>query len=234
MNAHSKEWVASSSSQEDLEDMVMDGILPDEVTAGWRPVEGELFPNPRAGEVVVFEDFYRWGFGLPAHPFLRKLLPYYGIALVHLNPNSILHLSIFINLCEAYLGIEAHFNLFIYFFHLKSFAGAKVVGATYLVLRDGKVAEYKPVPLSTSNKGWTSKWFYTENVEHGLSEDINTEPKTNLNWSAKPGGDEMVQVEELLDLLACVDIDGVECTQNFIGRQIQSCKERSHLTYEYR
>ena len=72
------------------------------------------------------------------HPFLHKLLPYYGISLIHLNPNLILHLAIFINLCEAYLGIEPHFNLFCYFFHLKSFAGAKVVGTTYLVLRDGK------------------------------------------------------------------------------------------------
>ena len=89
---------------------------------------------------------------MPAHPFVRKLLMYYGIALVHLNPNSILHLAIFIN--EAYLVIEPHFNIFRYFFHLKSFAGADVVGATYLVLRDGKASKYKPVPLITSNKGW--------------------------------------------------------------------------------
>ena len=95
------------------------------------------------------------------------------------------------------------------------------MGATYLVLRDGKEAEYKPVPLSTSNKGWKSKWFYTENVEHGFLEDIDTEAKTNLNWLAKPSNDEMVQVEEILDLLACANIDGVECMQNFIGRRIQ-------------
>ena len=93
----------------------MDGILPDEAIAGWLPAAGEHFPNPCEGELVVFEEFYRWGFGLLAHPFLRKLLAYYGITLVHLNPNNILHLSIFINLCEAYLGIEPHFNLFRYF-----------------------------------------------------------------------------------------------------------------------
>lgn len=131
----------------------MDGILLDQATARWQPAVGERFPNPHHGELVVFEDFYRRGFELPAHPFVRKLLMYYGIALVHLNPNNILHLSIFINLCEAYLGIEPHFNLFHYFFHLISFAGAKVIGSTYLVLWDMKASEYKPVPLSTSNKG---------------------------------------------------------------------------------
>ena len=152
LDARRKEWVASSNTQSDLEEMVMDGILPDQAIAKWRPAVGERFPYPLDGELVVFEDFYHRGFGLPAHPFVRKLLMYYGIALVHLNPNSILHLAIFIN--EAYLGIEPHFNIFRYFFHLKSFAGADVVGATYLVLWDGKASKYKPVPLITSNKGW--------------------------------------------------------------------------------
>ena len=45
---------------------------------------------------------------------------------------------------------------------------------TYLVLRDGKMAEYKLVPLRTSNKGWKAKWFYTENIELGLSGDIDS------------------------------------------------------------
>ena len=85
-------------------------------------------------------------------------------------------------------------------------------------LRDGKALEYKLVPLSTSNKGWKSKWFYTKNVENGILEDIDSKAKPNPNWSARLNRDEIVQVEELLDLLACVDIDGVECTQNFISR----------------
>lgn len=34
------------------------------------------------------------------------------------TPNSFLQLSVFVNLCEAYLGIEPHFDLFRYFFHL--------------------------------------------------------------------------------------------------------------------
>ena len=164
---------------------------------------------------------------------MHKLLSYYGISLVHLNPNSILHLAIFINLCEAYLGIESHFNLFRYFFHLKSFADAIVVGATYLLLWNGKASKYKPMPLSTSNKGWKAWWFYTKNVEDGLSTDIDSPATPNHNWSARQSSEEMHHVEELLDLLAWVNINGVECTQNFIGQRIQLCMERSHPTYEY-
>jgi hypothetical protein len=76
-----------------------------------------------------------------------------------------------------------------------------VVRATYLVLRDGKSFEYKPVLLSTSNNGWKARWFYTENIEDGLFVDIDSPATPNPNWSARPSSDEMHHVEELLDLL---------------------------------
>lgn len=84
------------------------------------------------------------------------MLLYYGISLCHLNPNSICHISIFTNLCEAFLGIDPHFNLFCHFFYLKPFFGSgspKVVGSCYLVLRDGMASQYIHVPLNTSMKG---------------------------------------------------------------------------------
>jgi len=121
------------------------------------------------------------------HPFLRKLLHYYGIALCHLNPNSILHLAIFINLCEAYLGIDAHFNLFRYFFCLKPFSGSgapKVVGGVYLVLQDGMASEYITVPLNSSMKGWNARWFYIKNWEPSISAEIDQLAVPNANWTA--------------------------------------------------
>lgn len=82
------------------------------------------------------------------------------------------------------------------------------------------------------------KWFYAENIriedeEAELSEEIDTEPRVNPNWSMRPNGDKMVQVEELLNILARVNINGVECAQNFVGRRIQPCKKREKTAYEY-
>lgn len=57
MNARSKESVASSSTQEDLEEMVMDEILLDEVMTGWCPTEGERFPHSRTSELVILRIF---------------------------------------------------------------------------------------------------------------------------------------------------------------------------------
>ena len=73
--------------------MVFEGILLDQVTVGWRPAADEPFPIPDTNELVVFEAYFVRGFGIPAHPFLRKLLGYYGISLCHLLPNNILHIS---------------------------------------------------------------------------------------------------------------------------------------------
>jgi len=57
-NVCSKEWVMSSSIQENLTERVMDGILQDKAMARWRPTQGDLFLNPCDGELVMFEDFY--------------------------------------------------------------------------------------------------------------------------------------------------------------------------------
>ncbi|KAK1616783.1 hypothetical protein QYE76_022300 [Lolium multiflorum] len=59
----------------------------------------------------------------PAHEFLRSLLFFYGIQLWQLTPNSILHLSIFITVCEAFLGINPHWGLWRKIFYVKRHNG---------------------------------------------------------------------------------------------------------------
>ena len=95
----------SVSDERALNNLVVLGILLDRVTAGWRPAVGENFPMPHSDELVVFEDYFIRGFGVPIHPFLCGLIDHYGISLYNLSPNSILHVAILINLCEAYMGI---------------------------------------------------------------------------------------------------------------------------------
>jgi len=204
--------VGSTYTEADINALVFDGVLPDQATAGWRAAAGERFLTPDTDELVVFESFFVRGFRILAHPFLCKLLHYYVIALYHLNPNIILQIAIFINLCEAYLGIDAHFNLFRYFFCLKSFSGSggtKVVGGVYLVLRDGMTSEYITVPLNSSMKGWNARWFYTKNWEPSISPEIDQLAVPNANWIARPSGEEMNQVKELLSILKKTKVDGV-------------------------
>jgi len=115
-----EEWVSFVNNEAALNQLVVDDVLPDRVMAGWRHARGESFPTPRGDELVVFEDYFYHGFGVPIHPFLHGLIDYYGISLYNPGPNSILHVSVFIHFCEAYLGILPHFDLFHHFFCLKA------------------------------------------------------------------------------------------------------------------
>jgi hypothetical protein len=48
-----------------------------------------------------------------------SLLQFYGLGLHNLTPSEILHIVAFITLCEAYMGIKPHFNLWNYFFRVQ-------------------------------------------------------------------------------------------------------------------
>ena len=41
-----KEWVSSISNEAALNQLVVAGVLPDTVMAGWRPTHGESFHTP--------------------------------------------------------------------------------------------------------------------------------------------------------------------------------------------
>jgi hypothetical protein len=55
--------------------------------------------------------FYEWGFGVPSHLFVHCLLQFYILELHHLTPSRIVHMTAFLTLCEAYMGIEPHYHM---------------------------------------------------------------------------------------------------------------------------
>jgi hypothetical protein len=71
----------------------------------------------------------------------------------------------FYHLCESYLGIQPHFNLWRHFFCLKKKGGAggsKVARGAYLNLHDGMKDKYLNLPISSSIKDWYKKWIYVQ------------------------------------------------------------------------
>ena len=52
------EWVPSLMGETELNEMVKAGILPDRITAGWRPADGKPYSMPHTNELVVFEDYF--------------------------------------------------------------------------------------------------------------------------------------------------------------------------------
>ena len=110
-------WCRSDITPQRLEGLVRHGLLCLLTAAEeWRLPGDEDEPSPPKGYVVSFARFHERGFATPAHKFLRGLLDYYKVELQHLTPNGVQHIAAFIALCEGFLGISPHFDLWRYFF----------------------------------------------------------------------------------------------------------------------
>jgi hypothetical protein len=110
-------WVPSSFTQKELDKARANGLVSndDEIIFP----SAERIPKPRDGFWVMLFAYLLRGLSLPAHEFLRGLLFVYGVQLHQLTPNSILHITCFITLCESFLGIDPHFLLWRALFRLR-------------------------------------------------------------------------------------------------------------------
>ena len=52
------EWVSSLMREMEINGMVEAGVLPNHVTAGWWPANGEPYPMPHTDEAILFEDYF--------------------------------------------------------------------------------------------------------------------------------------------------------------------------------
>jgi hypothetical protein len=81
------------------------------------------------------------------------LLQFYGLELHNLTPLGIMHMAAFVTMCEAYMGIETHFNLWNYFFRAWLWQGlgveAAILGGVYISIRSGHgIDPYLHLPTS--------------------------------------------------------------------------------------
>jgi hypothetical protein len=172
-------WPSSTVDMGDLEALVADGLLRP-LSGGPQPewmAPSEADPTPPRGYVVSFIPFHERGFGVPASRFMWARLHYYGVELHNFNPNSIAQAAIFVAVCEGFLGIDPHWDLWTHLFSAELFAStteAKKVrmavraGGCTLQLRLGRMQQYIPATLVSSNKGWQRRWFYLQNDDGRL------------------------------------------------------------------
>ena len=119
MRATQKDWPAPTTTKDQLRELVSDGLIQSKDIAEWRAPGEHPVPAPGPGEIVLFVSFVHARLCLPASAFLHRFFNYFGVTLNHLTPNVVLHLSVFVHLCETFLGIPPSLSLFRYFFRLK-------------------------------------------------------------------------------------------------------------------
>jgi hypothetical protein len=163
-----QDWTPSTIMLGHLQKLMKHGFMVATELVACRVPEDPTFPAPVEGYVVSFVVFYKQEFGMPPHWFLHSLLRYYSLELHHLTPSGVLHITAFVTLFEAYLGIDPELDLWKYFFRVRHpqdpEAKLTIFGGTVIHVESGHgVDYYLEIPLPRSMKGWWKKWFYLSN-----------------------------------------------------------------------
>jgi hypothetical protein len=156
------DWTASTITKRDDKRMRSLGLISDDE-------EDVIFPgsdsrqSPRQIHCYVFR-FPVLGV-VSSSPRISLVSPFsYGIQLWHLMPNSILHLTIFIIVREAFLGINPQWDLWKKIFLVKRHNGVNrpyiTGGVDFIVWKE---VNYFNFPMKEFVHCWRSKWFYFKN-----------------------------------------------------------------------
>ena len=113
-------------TERQLRDLEKDGLLRPHASSmrpEWITLSADhQKSNPPMGYVVSFAKFHRHGLGSPLCRFMRALCHHYGVELQHFSPNAITTTAIFATVCEGYLGVMPHKDLWLHLYRGKLFS----------------------------------------------------------------------------------------------------------------
>ncbi|CAN6235044.1 unnamed protein product [Urochloa humidicola] len=169
-------WFPSSMDAHYLGSLSESGVLPritDSSRPEWIvPPASHREPNPPPGYVVSLAPLHERRFGSPAGRFIRALCHHYGVELHNFAPNAISQAAVFVAVCEGFLGVPVHWDLWIHLFRGElhtAFDGVKGVrryvraGGLMLQVREGRRNLYIPATMTSNNQDWDKGWFYLRN-----------------------------------------------------------------------
>ncbi|KAK1697848.1 hypothetical protein QYE76_014545 [Lolium multiflorum] len=244
MAAEDLEWERSKISNQDVNMMKRLGLMKKEDAIRF-PSE-ESYPNPPMEYRVSFVDHLIRGLSTPIHDFLRGLLFVYGIQLHQLTPNSILHISIFITLCECFLGITPNWVLWKRIFCLRrngSHNATYNIGGVVICVRTD--VDYFDVKFPDSVQGWRKRWLYiheesANSVEHNIVPfDGSAKIQRRRSWDAEASEEEKKATEALMSRIHQLqntrgkELSGVQITAYFLRIRVQPLQARKNPLWTY-
>jgi hypothetical protein len=157
-------WIPSSFDEPDLKKAKKEGFLLAAVPVIFP--SDECVPKPPKGYQVMFLAFLLHGLSLPAHEFLHGLLFVYGVQLHQLTPNLILHIACIVTHYESFLGIDPHWVLWKFLFHLRPSVSLdknpELGGAVVSVRSELHYLEFN---MAASVQGWRQKMVLHQGPE---------------------------------------------------------------------
>ncbi|KAK1662777.1 hypothetical protein QYE76_050936 [Lolium multiflorum] len=206
----------------------------------------ESYPSPPMEYRVSFVDHLIRGLSPPIHEFLRGLLFVYGLQLHQLTPNSILHVSIFITLCECFLGVQPNWALWKRIFCLRrngSHGVAYNIGGVVICVRSD--VDYFDVKFPDSVQGWRKRWLYvheesSDSMEYNIAPfDGKTKILRRRSWDAEATEEEKLATEALMTRIRELqstrgkELSGIQITAYFLRIRMQPLQARKNPLWMY-
>jgi hypothetical protein len=145
-------------------------------------------------------------------------------------------------MCEAFMGIEPHFNLRNYFFHAlllyDSIADVAVLGGMDIYVRSGHiVGPYFHLPMSGPSDWWQKVWFFWRNdADASLSIFTGSRPIPQPNWGYGVAKKDLRELQPLLQVdqqLLHRGLTGVDLLWTFFSHRVQLLHQRGMTTWMY-
>ncbi|PNT67110.1 hypothetical protein BRADI_3g21094v3 [Brachypodium distachyon] len=167
------------------------------------------------------------GVRFPAKEEYPRPLLAYGLQLHDLPPNSYLHVTCFITLCECFLGVIPHWGLWKRIFTIKG-QKADVVGSVNFQQRE-------------SVQGWRSKWFFVHSDAPGADQSlpafsIKKKTKKTAAWSHELTPAEESEATPLMAKMHSLmgqRLTGVHLLALFLKMRIQPLQARVHPMWSF-
>jgi hypothetical protein len=155
-------WDPCNLDEDILSSMVQEGLIVAREISKWRVEPNAALPAPSKKEIVMLKSHIDRGFSLPPSYLRKSMLCHYRLCLCHIAPNSLTIIAGFVALCEGFLGVYPHGDLFHLYFNIRhnrdSNGDLRNCGSISFVPCSGK--SYPYVKPHDSAKGWRESFFY--------------------------------------------------------------------------
>ncbi|KAK1617222.1 hypothetical protein QYE76_022739 [Lolium multiflorum] len=237
-------WERSKISAKDQKTLKKLGLLKKQESLKF--LGDESVPHPTIGFRVTFIDFLIRGLSTPIHEFLHGLLYIYGIQLYQLTLNSLLHISIFITLCDCFLGIHPHWGLWKRIFYLRRNSSRNViynVGGVCICVRPD--VDYLDVKFPDSVQGWRKKWLYIQDESaiyqlYGITLfEAAEEIQRRGSWDTEATAEEKAVTEALMTRIHQLqntdgeELSSVQLIAYFLRIRVQPLQARKNPLWMY-
>lgn len=232
-------WEGSDVVQDDLDWLLKTRRITAAVIC--RLPGKELEPNLESGERVVFLAHFQRGFGLPASPFFRDFLRYFGLQPHHLPANAITSLSAFTSFTEGYLGLWPIVPAWAKYFRLRKqtipnkeevVKNMTACGAASITPRRHSI--FPRITGLESCRKWQRTFFYVKSPEGqdvlNLPEFNIAPPTSELNWTYDPQDSipEVQQIHQTLEGLLKRNFCADDLLRTFVMRRVNPLQYRVH------